>query len=272
MFNLTTTSDNGTFSLDCNLYRLQYDFSVVSLDDVKEFALIGGTADYSKKGTSLFLERTRLYTPEAVREYAITSGVYPYSWKGIAAVESALNKNKDCSIVKSDNGLELVRHKDSTVPLVVLQGLATICACLRKRKSRNKKELSDLLAKRYTILDIVANNPESEAEQYREVFFNLESDIEKCRFDYERYNPEVLDKSFSLDSSKKHEDYAMALNYFNYESAWETAISKAKQYSPKTYIAKESDKKTPLEKAMALLDKVEDLELRLELKELLAQV
>ena len=272
MFTITTKKDDClNVRLSLNVHRMLYNPEVTNMDEVKRFALMGAMIQGSKSAVAEYLKEKRLYTVDEVREDAIVSGLFPYNWPAILTLSAKMGKDKAIKQYEQD-GVSFVSFKDSTVPLVILQGLFNACTTLKMRKSRNKKALTATLAKRYWILDEVAKNPIEDAEQYKDIYFGLFEVLENLQMDYRRYNPEVVNDRKHAEEQKKHEDYFLSMDYFDYDSAWESACSKAKQHTVRTSIATEQDEKSPLEQALALLDNIPDLELRLKLKELLAQV
>lgn len=272
MFTLTTKKDDClNVRLSLNVHRFLYDATVTNMDEVKRFALIGAMEQGSKNAVADYLQEKRLYTVDEVREDAITSGIFPYNWPAILTLSAKMGKDKTIKQYEQD-GIAFVSYKDSVVPLTILQGLFNVCSTLKMRKSRNKKALTDTLAKRYWMLDEIAKHPIEDAEKYRDAYFNLPDAMEKLQSEYRRYNPEVVNDRKNAEEQKKHEDYFLSMDYFDYESAWESACNKAKQFKIATNIASEQDEQSPLEKAIALLDQVDDIELRMKLKELLAQV
>ena len=225
----------------------------------------------SKNAVADYLQEKRIFTVDEVREDAITSGIFPYNWPAILTLSNKIGKDKAIKQYEQDN-IAFIAYKDSVVPLTILQGLFNVCSMLKMRKSRNKKALVETLAKRYWILDEIAKHPVEEAEKYKDAYFSLPDAIEKLQADYRRYNPEVVNDRRQAEEQKKHEDYFASMEYFDYDSAWEDACNKAKQFRIATNVASEQDEKTPLQQAIALLDNITDLDLRMKLKELLAQV
>lgn len=272
MFTLTTKKEDAlSIRLSLNVHRMLYNPETTDMKEVSRFAVMGAMIQGSKSAVAEYLKEKRLYTVEEVREDAITSGLFPYNWPAILTLSNKMDKDKTIKQYEQD-GVTFVSFKDSIVPLVILQGLFNACTTLKMRKSRNKKALTATLAKRYMLLDEIAKHPIEDAEQYREAYFNIPETMEGLQADYRRYNPEVVNDRRQAEDQKKHEDYFASMEYFDYDSAWEDACNKAKQYTIKTNIAVEQDEKTPLQQAIALLDNIPDIELRMKLKELLAQV
>lgn len=272
MFTITTKKDDAlSIRLSLNVHRLLYNPETTDMREVSRFAVMGAMVQGSKSAVADYLKEKRLYTVEEVREDAITSGIFPYNWPAILTLSAKMSKDRAVKQYEQD-GVTFVSYKDSVVPLAILQGLFNVCTTLKMRKSRNRKALTATLAKRYLLLDEVSKHPIEDAEQYREAYFNLPETMKGLQADYRRYNPEVVDDRKRAEEQKKHEDYFASMDDFDYEGAWEIAINKAKQYRVTTSIAIEQNEKSPLEQAIALLDSIEDIDLRLKLKELLAQV